>query len=123
MDLKLKEKCRALQKFASKSSEPENLQVLEPAHTGKLGDCTASQILRKGNLKKVGIVAGSGVVVLSALHLTGQYRFYHSVVAKELKKQLSPLYEKLDALQAQNQVLQAELAKLQPEEQTPETID
>ena len=63
MDLKLKEKCRALQKFASKSSEPENLQVLEPAHTGKLGDCTASQILRKGNLKKVVTENNIGTIV------------------------------------------------------------
>ena len=40
-----------------------------------------------------------------------RYKFYQGIVARELKKQLAPLNDKLDALQAENRMLRAELEK------------
>ena len=40
-----------------------------------------------------------------------RYKFYQGIVARELKKQLAPLNDKLDALQAENRMLRVELEK------------
>ena len=42
-----------------------------------------------------------------------RYKFYQGIVARELKKQLAPLNDKLDALQDENRMLRAELEKKQ----------
>ena len=53
---------------------------------------------------------------LGALNAVSQYRFYRSVVSRELKKQLAPLDRKLDALQAENEQLRAELEQCRAEQ-------
>ena len=50
----------------------------------------------------------------SGAMLTSQWignKFYQGIVARELKKQLAPLNDKLDALQAENRMLRVELEK------------
>ena len=50
-------------------------------------------------------------VVCAAAGTASRYKFYQGIVARELKKQLAPLNDKLDALQAENRMLRAELEK------------
>ena len=69
-------------------------------------------LLRKVNVKKVGIAAGGAAVVLSAVSLTGRYTFYKGIVSGELKRQLAPVNKKLDELKAQNAELKAEVERL-----------
>ena len=69
-------------------------------------------LLRKVDVKKVGIAAGGAAVVLSAVSLTGRYTFYKGIVSSELKRQLSPVNKKLDELKAQNAELKAEVERL-----------
>lgn len=70
----------------------------------------ASADAASGRPEKVGLAAGGAAAALSLLHWAHYYRFYHSVIAKELKKQLAPLNKKLDELQAENERLRTELA-------------
>lgn len=61
--------------------------------------------------KKAGLIAGGVTVVCAAAGTASRYKFYQGIVARELKKQLAPLNDKLDALQAENRMLRAELEK------------
>ena len=47
----------------------------------------------------------------AAAGTVSRYKFYQGIVARELKKQLAPLNDKLDALQDENRMLRAELEK------------
>jgi len=53
--------------------------------------------------------------VLSAIGAAGKRQFYKRIVASELKRQLAVVNGKLDNLQAQNEALRAELARLKQE--------
>ena len=57
-------------------------------------------------------LAAAGVVVLwGTIHAIHRRRMYKRTVAKELKKQLAPIHQKLDAIQAENDRLRAELER------------
>ena len=58
-----------------------------------------------------GLIAGGVTIVCAAAGTASRYKFYQGIVARELKKQLAPLNDKLDALQAENRMLRAELEK------------
>lgn len=79
---------------------------------GKLNKRTVMRLLRKVDIKKIGIAAGGAAVVLSAVSLTGRYTFYKGIVSGELKRQLAPVNKKLDELKAQNAELKAEVERL-----------
>ena len=74
-----------------------------PLRGKKLDQRAVLQVVRKVDWKKAGLIAG-GVTA-------SRYKFYQGIVARELKKQLAPLNDKLDALQAENRMLRAELEK------------
>ena len=61
--------------------------------------------------------------VASAVSLAAQRRFYQCIVSRELKRQLGPLREQLDEIQAENRQLRRELLKVEEEvqENEPET--
>ena len=105
-----------MKKIAKRSVEvevqPEDLSPLELLQPGKLNKRTVMHLLRKVDVKKVGIAAGGAAVVLSAVSLTGRYTFYKGIVTGELKRQLSPVNKKLDELKAQNAELKAEVERL-----------
>ena len=79
-----------------------------PLRGKKLDQRAVLQVVRKVDWKKAGLIAG-GVTV--AAGTASRYKFYQGIVARELKKQLAPLNDKLDALQAENRMLRAELEK------------
>ncbi len=79
------------------------------------------RLVRRVDIKKLGLVAGGTAVVLSAISLTGRYTFYKGIVSGELKRQLTPVNKKLDELKAQNAELRAEVERLQAQ-QTEEEV-
>ena len=105
-----------MKKIAKRSVEvevqPEDISPLELLQPGKLNKRTVMRLLRKVDIKKVGIAAGGAAVVLSAVSLTGRYTFYKGIVSGELKRQLAPGNKKLDELKAQNAELKAEVERL-----------
>lgn len=105
-----------MKKIAKRSVEvevqPGDISPLELLQPGKLNKRTVMHLLRKVNVKKVGIAAGGAAVVLSAVILTGRYTFYKGIVSGELKRQLAPVNKKLDELKAQNAELKAEVERL-----------
>lgn len=105
-----------MKKIAKRSVEvevqPEDISPLELLQPGKLNKRTVMRLLRKVDVKKVGIAAGGAAVILSAVSLTGRYTFYKGIVSSELKRQLAPVNKKLDELKAQNAELKAEVERL-----------
>ena len=105
-----------MKKIAKRSVEvevqPGDISPLELLQPGKLNKRTVMHLLRKVNVKKVGMAAGGAAVVLSAVSLTGRYTFYKGIVSGELKRQLAPVNKKLDELKAQNAELKAEVERL-----------
>ena len=105
----LKHKYHAAKLLPAKSSQPQAAGLPLALH----GRAPVAQVLRQVDVKKAALAVGGAALGVSVLHWAHQYRFYHSVVAKELKKQLAPIEQKLDALQEENAQLRAELAKAQ----------
>ncbi len=93
--------------------QAEDLSPLELLQAGKLNKRNVLRLMRKVDIKKVGLAAGGAAVVLSAVSLTGRYTFYKGIVSGELRRQLAPVNKKLDELKAQNAELRAEVERLQ----------
>ena len=93
---------------------PEVLSVPELAYPARLGKRAVVQVLRKADVKKAALAVGTALV-LSAIGAAGKRQFYKRIVASELKRQLAVVNGKLDNLQAQNEALRAELARLKQE--------
>ena len=102
----LKHKYHAAKLLPAKSSQPQTAGLPLALH----GRAPVAQVLRQVDVKKAALAVGGAALGVSVLHWAHQYRFYHSVIAKELKKQLAPLNKKLDELQAENERLRTELA-------------
>ena len=82
-----------------------------PLRGKKLDQRAVLQVVRKVDWKKAGLIAGGVTIVCAAAGTASRYKFYQGIVARELKKQLAPLNDKLDALQAENRMLRVELEK------------
>lgn len=108
----MKKKIIAKYDVLGDKKQPEDVTALELLQPGMLNKRTVVQVMRKVDLKKVGIVAGGAAVVMSAVSLTGRYTFYKGIVSSELKRQLAPVNKKLDELKAQNEALKKELDEM-----------
>ena len=75
------------------------------------------KVLEPQNLKRIGIAAVGGSVLISIVSALGRDRVNRAGTAAEMKKQLKPVQQKLNELEAQNAVLlqQNEELKLQLE--------
>lgn len=62
-------------------------------------------------IKKYGLLAGGALLGLSLLGGAARAESYRLAMSRELKKQLKPIHEKLDALEEENAALRAQLAK------------
>ena len=73
------------------------------------------KVLEPQNLKRIGIAAVGGSVLVSLVSSLGRDRINRIETARELRKELMPIQKKLDELEAQNTVLwqQNEELKLQ----------
>ena len=101
-----------LKNTATVEVQPEDISPLELLQPGKLNKRNIMHLMRRVDIKKVGVVAGGAAAVLSVMSLTGRYTFYKGIVAGELKRQLAPVNKKLDELKAQNAELKAQNAEL-----------
>ena len=68
--------------------------------------------LEPRRVKRLLLVAVGGGALLSALGTAAHDRLARAAMARELKKQLAPIHEKLDVLQAQNEELKRQNAAL-----------
>lgn len=73
----------------------------------------AATLLEKNNLKRLGVVAVSGVAGISLGSTMIQARLTRAALRKELKRQLAPLNKKLDELEEQNKELRKQNEELQ----------
>ena len=80
----------------------------------------AAKLLRKLDVKKIGLIAGGTAAVVTAVSAVGRYGLYRGAVAAELKRQLAPLHRKIDQLQAENRMLRTELEKLREAQKEPQ---
>lgn len=69
-------------------------------------------LIKPENLKKVGIGAIGCAAAVSMLKNANQMRSYRAAMGKELKKQLEPVTEKLNELEAQNEELKRQNQEL-----------
>lgn len=81
-----------------------------PKGRRKLAEAALKNVDLK-KLKLTAFAAGGGVLLLGAAGSVYRYETFRIAVSKELKKQLAPLHEKLDALEKQNEELKKELEK------------
>ncbi len=81
------------------------------------------KILQPKNLKRIGIAAVGGSVLISVVTSLAHDRMYKSAVAHEMKKQLEPLRKKLNELEVQNAVLYQQNQELMKEIRSKEIGD
>ena len=72
----------------------------------------AAALLEKKNLKRLGVVAASGVAALSLGSSMLQARLTRAALRRELKRQLAPVNKKLDELEEQNKELRRQNEEL-----------
>ena len=82
-----------------------------PLRGKKLDQRAVLQVVRNVDGKKAGLTAGGVTVACAAAGTASGNQSCQGIAARELKKQLAPLNDKLDALQAENRMLRAELEK------------
>ena len=63
------------------------------------------KILEPKNLKRIGLAAIGGSVLISLVSSISHDKVYQAAVAREIKKQIAPLEHKLEELKMQNAVL------------------
>ena len=62
----------------------------------------AARYLEPKNLKRIAIAAAGGSLLISLITSIGHDRLYRAAVAREMRKQLEPVKQKLEELEAQN---------------------
>ncbi len=75
-------------------------------------------VLRRSDMKKVGLIACGAVVALTALNVFSHYKIHQAIADHKLKKKLAPVTQELEALRAENETLRQQLAAQQPAEST-----
>ena len=105
MNCKVKQCCAAL---AARKLAEHDPAIVEIARGGKN---KSHHVLRKSDMKKVGLIAGSAFV---ALNVYSHYKVHQAIADRKVKKQLAPLREELDALRTENEALRQALAEIKP---------
>ena len=73
---------------------------------------TAAALLEKKNLRRLGVIAASGAAALSLGSTALQARLTRAALRRELRRQLAPVNNKLEELEAQNKELQRQNEEL-----------
>ena len=102
MNCKVKQCCAAL---AARKLAEHDPAVVEITRGGKN---KSHHVLRKSDMKKVGLIAGGAFVALTALNV-----YSH----RKVKKQLEPMRAELEELRTQNEALRQALAEIKPRQQ------
>ena len=99
-------------------SKSENPPIVEIVRGGRHG---SRHVLRKSDMKKVGLIAGGAFVALTALNVYSHYKLHQAIAARKVKKQLVPMQEQLRRLLEENTQLRQELTELKTSHPAPET--
>ena len=92
MNCKVKQCCAAL---AARKLAEHDPAVVEITRGGKN---KSHHVLRKSDMKKIGLIAGGAFVALTALNVYSHYKLHQKIADRKLKKQLAPLNAQLDEL-------------------------
>ena len=99
-------------------SKSENPPIVEIVRGGRHG---SRHVLRKSDMKKVGLIAGGAFVALTALNVYSHYKLHQAIADSKVKKQLVPMQEQLSRLLEENTQLRQELTELKTSQPAPET--
>ena len=111
MHCNVKTRCEALKALAQKKLGTDDPAVVEITRGGKN---RSHHVLRRSDMKKVGLIAGGAFVALTALNVYSHYKLHQKIADRKLKKQLAPLNAQLDELRTENEALRQALAELKP---------
>lgn len=84
MNCKVKQCCAAL---AARKLAERDPAIVEITRGGKN---KSHHVLRKSDMKKVGLIAGSAFVALTALNVYSHYKLHQAIADRKVKKQLDP---------------------------------
>ena len=101
-------------------SKSENPPIVEIARGGRHG---TRYVLRKSDMKKVGLIAGGAFVALTALNVYSHYKLHQAIADRKVKKQLVPMQEQLSRLLEENTQLRQELTELKDSQPAPEAAE
>ena len=118
MHCKVKTHCEALQALAQKKLGTDDPAVIEITRGGKN---RSHHVLRRSEMKKVGLIAGGTFAALTALNVYSHYKLHQKLADRKLKKQLAPLQAELDELRTQNEALRQALDELKPRPAAPQS--
>ena len=111
MHCNVKTRCEALKALAQKKLGTDDPAVVEITRGGKN---RSHHVLRRSDMKKVGLIAGGAFVALTALNVYSHYKLHQKIADRKLKKQLAPLNAQLDELRTENEALRQALALRSP---------
>lgn len=111
MNCKVKPCCAAL---AARKLAERDPAIVEITRGGKN---KSHHVLRKSDMKKVGLIAGGAFVVLTALNVYSHYKLHQAIADRKVKKQLEPMRAELEELRTQNEALRQALAEIKPRQQ------
>lgn len=113
MNCKIKECCAALAARRLAESDPAIVEITRG------GKNKSHHVLRKSDMKKVGLIAGGAFVALTALNVYSHYKLHQAIADRKVKKQLEPMRAELEELRTENEALRQALAEIKPRQ--PET--
>ena len=109
MNCKVKQCCAAL---AARKLAEHDPAVVEITRGGKN---KSHHVLRKSDMKKVGLIAGGAFVALTALNVYSHYKVHQAIADRKVKKQLAPAARRAWKNSAQqNEALRQALAEIKP---------
>ena len=114
MHCNVKTRCEALKALAQKKLGTDDPAVVEITRGGKN---RSHHVLRRSDMKKVGLIAGGAFIVLTALNVYSHYKLHQAIADRKVKKQLEPMRAELEELRTQNEALRQALAEIKPRQQ------
>ena len=111
MHCNVKTRCEALKALAKKKLGADDPAVVEITRGGKN---RSHHVLRRSDMKKVGLIAGGAFVALTALNVYSHYKVHQAIADRKVKKQLEPMRAELEELRTQNEALRQALAEIKP---------
>ncbi len=107
----LRQEVQGLQQTLSTGKE---LAALAAGHSLKVDPkAIAVQLLKNPKVQRTATAAGGLLAAVIVFGTVSQYKFYQTIVAREVKKGLKPIHSQLDELQASVEELNRQCEQLQ----------
>ena len=116
MHCNVKTSCEALKALAQKKLGTDDPAAVEISRGGKN---RSHHVLRRTDMKKVGLLAGGAFNALTALNVYSHYKPHQAIADRKVKKQLEPMRAELEELRTQNEALRQALAEIKPRQPDP----